>query len=462
MLYLILFAALAIGFFAATTMTAQMSRNDRVVAESQMAAESGLQFARRQVNLMNLTPDPDPATAFGQMYAKLSAQLAGTTNMGGRDPTRFTDASGNDVICIPGTTGTAAGPTYGWMSLGGVAGQTRAVLTRAGSNVTLTAYGRARAAEPIARAVQLTYVPRKLAWTAPGAGVLTRSPVVLSNGAQIAGGDVTVATAQAGVAPLTMSGGTKIEQNFFYTANPKAPVITNGATVAGQIVPNTPMPSFPVVDGSAFEAFVPAAGTTGPKVITATTSIPATATLTNIRIKANANTSFGNAIKLNGVIFVESPNKVTFGGGVTVTGVIVTDGNASVAMASNQITLDNGVRVDGVEALSAANFTPAVWAAERLDDLKDLAGALVLAPNYPVVLAGGARTFNGTMVASKFDISNGYRGTINGSLINLADTSFNMVGGGQITFAGGGGTIPGLYAGSRLVLDLASYLEVPP
>src|SRR4051812_17262150 len=54
MLYLVLFSTLAVGFYAATTMSAQMARNDRSGAEAQLAAESGLQFMRYQLGCMDI------------------------------------------------------------------------------------------------------------------------------------------------------------------------------------------------------------------------------------------------------------------------------------------------------------------------------------------------------------------------------------------------------------------------
>lgn len=459
MLYLLLFATLAVGFYAATTMSVQMSRNDRVVSLSQSAAEGGLGFARRQMTVAAVVPSTsDPAATFTLIYAALTARCAGTTNMGGYAPTRFTSSAGVDTICVPGHSGTSTAPTYNWMALGGGGGQTRLALTRSGNNVVVTSYGRSKAADPIVRAVQLTYKLVGGTWSTPGAGVLSRSPITMSNGAVITGGDVVSATTQA-VTSLSLVGGARIANNFYYTANPIAPVINNGGTVSGTVYPNAAMPSFPAVDTTGFASFVPSAtAAAGPKVLTATSSIASGAVLTNIRIKANANLTFQNNVQLNGVIYIESPNKITIASVQSVNGIIVTDNDTTKPISGNTLTINNGAVLNGLETLNAANFA----ASENIATLKTLAGALILAPNYKVTVAGGAQTFNGTMVASSWDISNGYRGTINGSLINLADTAFTMVGGGQITFTGGSKSIPGLGGGAKLSVDLGSYLEVTP
>jgi hypothetical protein len=91
-----------------------------------------------------------------------------------------------------------------------------------------------------------------------------------------------------------------------------------------------------------------------------------------------------------------------------------------------------------------------------------LSGALILAPNYQVVFAGGSRTINDSIVASEFNISNGYSGTIKGAVIMLDDTSFQMMGGGHITFTSGASSIAGLVGTSKLQIGLTTYAEVSP
>ena len=458
MLFLVLFSVLAVGFYASTTTAAQMARNDVVGSEAQLSAESGVRFARRQFIRAALTPAADPNATFTQLFTKLCAQLNGTANMAGHNPSRYTDAAGVDTIAIPGISGSASSPSYNWMSLG-TGGQARVLVSRSASDLLVTTWGRSGGTDPFTRVIRVYYRGSRGSWTPPGPGLLSRSPVVMSNGAEIAGGDITVATTQANTAPLNISGGAKIDGNFGYTANSRAPVINNGARVTGQILTNIAPPTFPEVDGSIFESFVPSSSEPqGPKVITAASNIPSGAVLTNIRIKANANKTFGNAAQLNGVIYIESPNRISFGGGSRINGIIVTDNNRSTTLSQNQITIDNGVRVEGVETLNPAGFV----SSERIDDLRQLKGALVLAPNYKFVLAGGAQTFTGALVASQFDISNGYRGTINGAMVNLDDSNFTMVGGGKVTFTASTGPIAGLFAQSELQLDPASYEEVVP
>jgi hypothetical protein len=472
MLFLVLFSVMAVGFYSSVTTSVQVAGNEQSVRQAMWALDSGIGYVRGQlgqIQFSSASPTDLPGV-FDALKDRLenTAYPKGTLNMGGHDPNDAVDTDGNPILCIPGATlsGNKVA-AYNWVDLGPSMGKTRATIKlykRPGIgtySLLVKVVGQSSGESGIARAVQYGIKLTQGQWVSPGKGIITRSGITLSNGAQV-DGDITSAT-KSGNTPLDMSGGTKLYGNFYYTANTKAPTLSNGAKIYGSVYANAAAPTFPTVDTRVFAQFVPsAAAPPGPKVLNSSSVINATATLTNIRIKANSNISFGNSVNLNGVIYIESPNRISFGGGSRITGVIVTDNNPAVPLNSgssnNVITLDNGVRIDGVENLDASQFA----ANENIEALKKLSGAIVVAPNYKLVLAGGARSYNGSMVASNFDISNGYKGTVSGNVINLNDTAFTMMGGGHLTFADGSTTAPGLYGGVQLSLDTTTYSEVAP
>src|SRR5215218_10206960 len=59
MLYLVLFSTMAVGFYAATTMSAQVSANDERITRSFAATESGMDFIRFHLARVNLPSDPN-------------------------------------------------------------------------------------------------------------------------------------------------------------------------------------------------------------------------------------------------------------------------------------------------------------------------------------------------------------------------------------------------------------------
>ena len=84
MLYLVIFAALALGFYATTNISAQLSANDQRAAEAQQAAESGLQFLRYHLNAVQIPGGLTPEQSFEQLYTQLNARLAATGNFTGK------------------------------------------------------------------------------------------------------------------------------------------------------------------------------------------------------------------------------------------------------------------------------------------------------------------------------------------------------------------------------------------
>ena len=82
MLFLVLFAVLAVGFMEATEMSAQVSDNDRVSQQERIAAESGMAFIRYQMSAITLPPGTTSANLLSNVAARRGAALNGTTNMG--------------------------------------------------------------------------------------------------------------------------------------------------------------------------------------------------------------------------------------------------------------------------------------------------------------------------------------------------------------------------------------------
>src|SRR4051812_22836028 len=80
MLYLVIFAALALGFYASTTTAVQVSRNERGIASAQAAAESGLYFMRYQMGELAIPSATTDADLLSTVASKLTTRLNSTTN----------------------------------------------------------------------------------------------------------------------------------------------------------------------------------------------------------------------------------------------------------------------------------------------------------------------------------------------------------------------------------------------
>ena len=75
MLYLMLFSALALGFYAQTTMSSQLSRNEAKGVEAQIASEAGLRLVKYHLSSLNVPSGPPPAKAFEELYMQLAERF---------------------------------------------------------------------------------------------------------------------------------------------------------------------------------------------------------------------------------------------------------------------------------------------------------------------------------------------------------------------------------------------------
>ena len=84
MLYLIIFSALALGFYAAVTMATQLAHNDEKAMNAQVAAESGLKFVRYQLSRVRVPGNTPPNEMMQEVLKDLLAQQGASDNLAGR------------------------------------------------------------------------------------------------------------------------------------------------------------------------------------------------------------------------------------------------------------------------------------------------------------------------------------------------------------------------------------------
>src|SRR5438105_11788131 len=82
MIFLILFATLAVGFYASSTQTAVISTNEKNGTISLTAAESGMDFIRYQLSLIKVPPATPPDQYFSYVADHLETALEGSGNLG--------------------------------------------------------------------------------------------------------------------------------------------------------------------------------------------------------------------------------------------------------------------------------------------------------------------------------------------------------------------------------------------
>jgi hypothetical protein len=173
----------------------------------------------------------------------------------------------------------------------------------------------------------------------------------------------------------------------------------------------------------------------------------------NIRVPPNTNPTFGAGQVVDGILYIQSPNVVTFTGTATINGVIVFENRNGVA----QNVLD----------FKGSVLASAIPAGIEFDALRQRAkGLAIAAPTAAVTLTGnvGGRV-EGSVIAGKLSLAGSADLTIDrGSLISLGNDP-TLVQGKTVEFTGSASDNPP-YAGVRLRANFrpnpSTYRETNP
>jgi hypothetical protein len=187
--------------------------------------------------------------------------------------------------------------------------------------------------------------------------------------------------------------------------------------------------------------------------VDSSTDTSADANYDNVRIVAGTNPIFTGNVTLRGIVFIETPNVVTFAGGTTITGIIVGNGSVSDNSGTNQINFLGTVDSYPVTDLPAdAQFA----------GLHDEENTFVLAPGFHLGFGGNFNTLNGAVAGNGIDFFGDAGGTINGSVINYSDQEMTLSGNNDLYFnRSGTDEIPaGFVQDIVLNYDPESYSEI--
>jgi hypothetical protein len=134
-------------------------------------------------------------------------------------------------------------------------------------------------------------------------------------------------------------------------------------------------------------------------------------TFDNIHILGGTNPVF-NSKTLRGVIFIEAPNIVQFGGNTTIIGIIVGNGSTAVDSPTNQIVFDGTVQSSPVTDLPQES---------QFDGLHEETDTFILAPGFGLSFTGNFGTLSGAIAGNGLTFTGDAGGTINGTVINYSD-----------------------------------------
>ncbi len=448
LVFIVVFSAMAIGMASMSGSNVQVAKNQRMLDNTRGCAESGLEVLRYWVSRVELSGTTAPGLRFQQLGTALQNTLsaAGVTNI-----TPVCD--GNAITISSVTLGSSSNQSF-----------TAMFSKISDDNVRLDVTGHYG---PITRTIRTNYIFDTRANNVFDFGVASRGPVSLFGNIDLTGFNINV------------------ESNAYIECDP----LRTGTSLALTIIGNSQIAGF--VDIGYAGAYVDMQGgqakignmtrdegaaqppyteygkggiefpemrpdvfySYATNVLSPTANLSANATYDNLLIPPGRNPTFTGHTTLRGIIYVQTPNIVTFSGGVNITGIIVTNGSETDNSGANRISFTSSIISYPVSQLPLE---------PQFAGLHGETGTFMMTPGFRATFTGAFDSLSGVIAANGIEFSGGAGGNINGSLINYASNTMVLGGNSDLRFNRSG--IVELPAGfvPRIILryDPSGYSEV--
>ncbi len=442
MIFVVIFSALAVSMAEMSGTNVQIAENHRKANRARACAESGFDVIRFWLNQVSIPGTTLEADRFNQIAGTLQNEL--TTNY----ITNVAASYEASVITIPGVTLDSANGSSFSSTITQLDTETVQI------DVTGT-YG------SITSTIRANYVIGERANNVFDFGVATKGPLSLSGNNELEGVNVSVEASvyiesENSNLALSIIGNSQIAGDVSI-ANPIANVYLQGgqAGIGGEtgqdaidnhVSFGVPSSEFPEPDPDQFEPYATS-------VVDTNTDTSADATLENIRIIANTNPTFSGQVILKGIVYIETPNVVTFTGGADITGIIVGDGDIQDNSGVNQIIFLGNVDSHPITDLPEE---------AQFEGLHDQTGTFVMAPGFHISFGGSFSALCGAIAGNGVEFFGNAGGTINGSVINYSDEEMMLSGNSDLYFNRSGTTeVPAGFV-PEIILEYnpSSYSEV--
>jgi hypothetical protein len=370
MLFLVLFSSLAVGFYAQTNSSTQMAENDRRIALAQSASESGMDMMRYQLAHIVIPAGTPANQVIGVLATQLGANMNGTRNLG-------TDVVGlsNNVIYVPADHAHS-------IKLDAAGQQSfQIVITAWGSDIVVRSTGAFKTTSSgsfgsgLRRCITMDFTAKNIPSTSFDYGVASKGQIVVSKGTvgASAGADGGVASLMSNLAiPSAITVMTTVTGDLNLLAGATATVAlgasvggtTNPVAIVSQHEHTVDAPDFPVVDTSVYTGYAVNA------------YVPGAPVQQNIVIQPGTNPQFSAGDEVDGVMYVRSPNTVTFRGNFKLKGFIVFE-------SAGDSTVN---RLDFRGSVTTSPLPPD----SQFDSMRSVSGVAILASTAAVTMSGSA------------------------------------------------------------------------
>jgi Tfp pilus assembly protein PilX len=450
-IFVALFSSLGLAILSMSSSNVQIADNHYKANRALESAQSGLEVTRYWLGRVAMPGTVTPADRFATMTNLVDAELA-TASICATTPSAYDDDGACAVNLGTTTINSLAGQSFS-ASMQKTADLDVVQLTVTGGDIT-------GGTDSISRTISVNCRFETREHNVFDYGVATKGPLSMSGSGGIAGvavaADVYIESTSLNAPELSIIGSSTIAGDVTIT-NPDGYVTLQGgqagiggetgAAALSHVTIGGETTEFPVPLTDYFEQYVE--NTFDPAIVDTTSDN----TFENIRIPGGTNPTFSGGTTLNGIVFIESPNIVTFTGNANITGMIVGDGDLSDNSGENQIIFLGDVSSTPVADLPET---------EQFDGLRDETGTFLMAPGFSASFGGSFDTLNGAIAANGINFFGNAGGTINGSIVNYSPNPMEISGATTLTFNPSGNTEVPAGFGPELILNYISdsYSEV--
>jgi hypothetical protein len=463
MLYLVLISTLAVGFYASTTTQSQVAANEEKVAKAYFAAESGMDFMRRamaRVSVDSSAGQPGHQSIAKELYDDLKPMLESQRNLGGKTVELVGNPTPN-IIHIPSVGSICLNAASG-------AGFKATITDLGGGTVACKVdgyYGDAvSGGSTAARAIQMGYSREERDPKDFDFAVVTKGSILMKKGAVQAApsADSKIASmmsAQTSGYSITVTGGIiggdlTIVDPDTTNAAVGANVAFSGGSVGGSSISSVVLsqhvhdvataPELPTFDPTIYKPYATNDYKVGAPV------------QQNIIIKAGTNPTFNANDTVRGIMYVESPNRVTLNGDFKLQGFIVMETGSAPANAGDALTFKGNV------TMSPVPNSPA------FDTVRSASGVAIMAPSAAISMTGSTDSYvKGSIICKSFNFAGSADMLVDhGTIMTVGDTGGSAIFQGKVIqfTATGADNMPkqGVSYSAYFKPDTDTYAEVLP
>ncbi len=437
LIFIVMFSALAVAMADISGVNVQVAKNQRDSNQALAAAESGLEVMRYWLDRFVMPKTTLPANYLSTIVASLQSDLSysGVGNI------VFQNEGTTQAVTLDSTQST----TFS------------AEMEMHPTNPNVVLLSVTGMSQGLSKTIQVAFYVTPYEHPIFDYGMATKGAIHFPQNPTLSGAtlnweaDVYVDTAD--MVAIDIGGNANFDGDFTIR-NPSGQISYAGdlqiggdhgqAAIDNHVFTGVAPVDFPAPDTSAYASFV-----TGPTVDPTTMNLAKGLTLTNARIPANLNPTFTGTVTINGILWIESPNVVTFGRNCQLNGIIVGDSTLGS-------TEGNQINFTGNFATGAYPEGEDFWA------LQTMVGSSIIAPGFAASFTGNFSAIDGVVATSGLTFAGNASADIRGTLINYSDEPTVVDGNISLTFDRAGGTkIPGGFDTHRaLSYDPSSYSMV--